>query len=157
MPLLSTYAKFNFVSYVDNNGNNCNIYFPLISDNDNDYYEFRTLFVNNNVLADYSDGYNTGYMNGKNDGYASGEKAGYQNGYKKGKTDGYNSGYSHGVSESNDYTFLGLISACVDAPITYFTSLFNFELLGVNLSGFLTGLFTLCVIVTIVKLCLGGK
>lgn len=151
------YAKFNFISYVDNNGNNCNIYFPLISDNDNDYYGFRILFVNTNGLTDYSDGYNTGYMNGKNDGYASGEKAGYQNGYKKGKTDGYNSGYSYGVSESNDYTFLGLISACIDAPITYFTSLFNFELLGVNLSAFLTGLFTLCVIVTIVKLCLGGK
>lgn len=151
------YAKFNFISYVDNNGNNCNIYFPLISNNDNDYYEFRTLFVNTNGLTDYSDGYNTGYMYGKNDGYANGEKTGYQNGYKKGRTDGYNSGYSHGINESNDYTFLGLISACIDAPITYFTSLFNFELLGVNLSAFLTGLFTLCVIVTIVKLCLGGK
>ena len=151
------YAKFNFISYVDNNGNNCNIYFPLISDNDNDYYELRTLFVNTNGLTDYSDGYNDGYMNGKNDGYASGEKTGYQNGYKKGKTDGYNSGYSYGVRESNDYTFLGLISACIDAPISYFTSLFNFELLGFNLSSFFKVVFTICVIVTIIRLCFGRK
>ena len=149
------YSKFNFISYVDNNGNNCNIYFPLFSGNDNDYYEFRTLFVNTNGLTDYSDGYNAGYITGKNDGYVTGKKVGYDNGYTAGKTFGYNNGYNAGTQDSNQYTFLNLISSCIDAPITYFQSLFNFELLGVNLQGFLTGLFTLCVIVTIIKLCLG--
>lgn len=108
-----------------------------------------------------SEKYNQGYLNGESDGYTKGysvgKNDGYNQGFSQGKNVGYNNGYNQGVSESNDYTFLGLISATIDAPITYFTSLFNFELLGVNLSAFLTGLFTLCVIITIVRLVLGGK
>lgn len=120
----------------------------------------RTYYFDNNFnFTDneyYNQGFNAGQQDGYNIGYNAGESAGYKDGYSVGQTTGYNNGYSDGMEDSNQYTFLNLLSATIDAPVKYFQSLFNFELLGVNLQGFLTGLFTLCVIVTIVKLCLGG-
>lgn len=123
-------------------------------------YEHRTYYfedgldLTNNQY--YNQGYATGLSNGYNNGFAEGQDSGYDMGYKAGELFGYNNGYSEGSEDSNQYTFLNLVSSVIDAPMTYFTSLFNFELLGVNLQGFLMALFTLCVIVTIVKLCLGG-
>lgn len=149
--------KFNFISYVAKNGASINIVIPLASDFENDYYPLTTYYLEGGISDSYNDGFSNGQLFGYENGYKKGNSDGYNDGFSKGKNVGFENGYSKGISESNDYTFLGLISACIDAPITYFTSLFNFELLGVNLSAFLTGLFTLCVIVTIVKLCLGGK
>lgn len=100
-------------------------------------------------------GYNNGYDNGVTNGSKDGYNTGYDDGYKKGNLTGYSVGYDKGVNDAGNYTFTGLLSAVIDTPIKYFQSLFNFEFLGINLSAFLTGLFTLCVIVTIVKLCMG--
>lgn len=150
-------GKFNFISYVCKNGASITLVIPLLSNLDLDYFDLTTYFLEGGVSDSYNDGYYNGRTTGYSEGYQKGTSNGYSTGYDKGKKDGFNTGYSKGVGESNDYTFLGLLSACIDAPITYFTSLFNFELLGVNLSAFLTGLFTLCVIVTIVRLVLGGK
>lgn len=149
--------KFNFISFVAKNGASINIVIPLASDFENDYFPLTTYYLEGGISDSYNDGFSNGQLFGYENGYKKGNSDGYNDGFSKGKNVGFENGYSKGISESNDYTFLGLISACIDAPITYFTSLFNFELLGVNLSAFLTGLFTLCVIVTIVKLCLGGK
>lgn len=148
-------SKYNFISYIDENDNNVNIIIPLDSNYDNDYYSFHTVFLTGGISDSYSNGYNYGYLDGYNYGYNDAKNEYYNVGYFDGKKYGYEIGYNKGINESNDYTFLGLISACIDAPITYFTSLFNFELLGVNLSSFLTAIFTLCIIVTIVRLCLG--
>jgi len=38
-----------------------------------------------------------------------------------------------------------------------FSDLFNFNFLGINLLGLITGLFTLAMIILIIKLILGGK
>lgn len=88
---------------------------------------------------------------------------GYNAGYNKGTADlnnirynAYTQGKNDGIESANKYSFLGLISAVIDAPIKAFTSLFNFELLGVNLSAFMFGLITLALIIFIVKLFLGG-
>ncbi len=75
--------------------------------------------------------------------------------YRKGVSDGYNNGYNvgfnDGVQDSNDYSFLGLMSSVVDVPVKAFTSLFNFEVLGVNLKDFLLGLFGIAVVITILR------
>ena len=113
-------------------------------------------FLNNYDETIYNSGYSAGYDVGMAQAGSNNYNAGYQYGYNVGKGVGYSSGYSDGTDDAGRYTFTGLISACIDAPIHYFTSLFNFELLGVNLQSFFTGLFTLCVIVTIIRLCLGG-
>ena len=52
---------------------------------------------------------------------------------------------------------MSLIGSVIDVPVNAFTSLLNFEVLGVNLLAFITGLLTLAVVIFIVKLCIGGK
>ena len=113
----------------------------------------RIYYLNTDYLN--SDNYNQGYSSG----YSAGQQAGYNAGLNDGANNvsgvqynaGYSAGYSVGVAESNHYSFLGLISAVIDAPIKAFTGLFNFDLLGVNILNFITALFTLAVIITIVK------
>lgn len=101
--------------------------------------------------------YENGYTNGYTDGLSDGSSFGYTDGYNAGQTIGYENGYSAGLVAGGDHTFMSLIGAVIDAPVSAFTSLLNFELLGVNLLGFITGLLTLAIIVFIIKLCLGGK
>lgn len=97
--------------------------------------------------ASYSAGYNDGYSVGN----SAGESSGYKKGYSVGDNAGYSRGYNAGVADSNDYTFLGLMSSVVDAPIKAFTGLFNFEVFGINLSDFVLGVSTLCIIIFVVR------
>lgn len=105
----------------------------------------------------YTEGYNTGYSVGYRVGYNEGSSEGYDSGYTEGNREGYNTGYAEGVEDSNQYTFLGLVGAVIDAPIQAFTNLFNFELFGTNIKNLLLALFTASVIVVVVKFSLGGK
>ncbi|HIU06668.1 MAG TPA: hypothetical protein IAC46_03685 [Candidatus Onthoplasma faecigallinarum] len=99
--------------------------------------------------ADYSIAYDKGYYDGN--------KEGSTNGYNTGYDTGYYNGYNEGINDSNAYTFTNLIGSVLDAPISAFTSLLNFDILGVNLLAFISGLFTLAIIIFIIKLFLGGK
>lgn len=162
--LVNINGYYNYVSYIFSSGFRFNILIPTTYNSRNSYsyypysyFQTRTYNIPNTTTSDYNNGYNYGYTEGYNKGNQSGYEDGYDEGYGVGNNIGFNNGYTEGVDSANDYTFLSLISATIDAPVSYFQSLFNFELLGVNLQGFLTGLFTLCVIVTIFKLCLGGK
>lgn len=80
------------------------------------------------------------------------EYIGYNDGYEKGHTDGYNVGYNDGLNKGDRFNFFSLISAVVDAPIHAFYTLFNFDVLGVNLANFALGLFSLAVVLTILKI-----
>lgn len=104
----------------------------------------------------YNSGYNNGYQDAR-EGFEE-EKSGiYDSGFEQGKLAGYNDGYNAGKDVSNNYTFLGLIGAVFDAPIEAFKGLFNFEILGTNMLGFVLALLTLSVIIVIIKIALGGK
>lgn len=104
----------------------------------------------------YNLGYNNGYQDAKEDFEE--EKTGiYNSGFGQGKVAGYNDGYNAGKDVSANYTFLGLIGAVFDAPIEAFKGLFNFEILGTNMQGFVLALLTLSVIIVIIKIALGGK
>lgn len=120
------------------------------------YYSDRTYFLVKDLTDNeyYNQGYANGSSAGYSSGYAEGEAAGYRDGYGVGNGVGYNNGYSDGVEAGGNYTFFSLISAVIDAPVQAFMGLFNFELLGVNLAGFFTGLLTLAFIVTVVRLIL---
>lgn len=146
-------------TFFDSLGNSFIITVTCIDFDEQFSNNYFTYYLDSNYYRNLSDNvvYQDGYNKGIDVGYSQGYDSGYYDGYDDGKRAGYRNGYSAGVGESNDYTFLGLISACIDAPLTYFTSLFNFDLLGVNLSAFIASLFTLCVIITVVKLCIGGK
>ena len=101
---------------------------------------------------DYRVGYASGYAKGNSDGYSRGTSDGYSSGYNSGITVGYNNGYNEGVEHGSDYTFTSLVSSFIDVPVQTFMGLFNFELLGVNLAGFFTGLLTLAFILTVVRI-----
>lgn len=164
-----TYTSYyNYVRYIDINNRSLTIVIEGFSDNfdfDDRFYlytflDFRTYYLTDpSNFSDnefYNSGYQSGLADGYNNGFTSGKSEGYNLGYNAGEIFGYNKGHQDGSEDSGQYTFLSLVSSVIDAPMTYFQSLFNFELLGVNLQGFLMALFTLCVVVTIIKLCLGG-
>lgn len=56
-----------------------------------------------------------------------------------------------------DYSFFGLISAVIDAPIKAIRGLLNFDILGVNMFAFVTSLFSLAVILMLIKFILGTR
>lgn len=105
-------------------------------------------------IGDYSLGYKEGY----NQGLMTPNAELFNEGYEKGKTDGYRNGYdvgfTAGATDGNDYTFTGLLSAIFDVPVKTFTSLFNFDLLGVNLANFFLSMLTLAVVLAVVRMLL---
>lgn len=104
----------------------------------------------------YNAGYNEGFSYGKDVGRDEGRDLGYDEGYSNGRQQGYNEGradgFTQGVADANEYTFAGLIGAVFDAPIQAFQGLFSFDVLGVDLSGFLLSLLTCGIALCIIKL-----
>lgn len=102
------------------------------------------------TTATYDGAYNAGYEDAK---------AKYDNlsAYMPGGVE-YQKIYDLGklAGSSENYTFFGLISAVIDAPIKAFTGLFNFEIFGVNIKSFLLSLFTIALVIAIVKLFMGN-
>lgn len=86
----------------------------------------------------------------------SARQEGYNKGYQEGKVVGEDIGFVKGVQTQGDYSFMGLLGAVFDAPIQAFKGLLSFEVLGVNMSAFVSSLFGLAVILLILKLILGG-
>lgn len=150
----------NKVYYYDENNNyicfvfvvwicpSTDVYKPFLFEDKS--YHFNLDFSDNEY---YDAGYTDGYLQGNSDG----NSKGYEDGYKAGEIVGYGNGYNVGLEYGTDYSFNGLIGAVIDAPVSAFTSLLNFELFGVNILGLVTGLLSLAVIVLIIKLCMGGR
>lgn len=152
---LST-QKYNFISYIDSYNHSFNFFIPLDSQYDSDYWSLRTYYLSTDSIVNdsYSLGYNEGYRTGYDLGNTRGQEKGYTNGYNTGKNDGYNLGYNQALENGEKYTFTALISSVIDVPVKAFTSLFNFEILGVNLSGFFLGLLTCCIVIGVIRLIL---
>lgn len=104
--------------------------------------QFMGLTSNQSVIV----GYNSGYNVGLNDGYG--------NGYSVGLSEGKSLGYNMGVSSANNYSFLGLFGAVVDAPITALSGLLNFDLLGFNMLNFFYALCTCALVIAVVRMIL---
>ena len=112
---------------------------PINADHlDNDYYKACTDL---NYYDDINNAYNDGYDNGYGTGYQT----------------GYNEGLAHADYDSTALTvFTGIVSIAL-TPINMFLKIFNFEILGINLTGLISGILTLAVVVIIIRLILGGK
>lgn len=102
-----------------------------------------SIILGNSFTAGYNSGWWEGYKKAKNE-ISSSYQSGYQAGYNAGK-------------DMGNYSFFNLIGSIVDAPISYFSSLFDFTILGTNLRAFLLGLFTLSVVLILVRIALGKK
>lgn len=131
------------------------------------HFIIQALGVSNRVLENFIDrtyyfdadsqGYNYGYSIGSQEGYTTGYDDGYSTGRDEGWTLGDRYGYNRGLQDANDYSFLGLISAVVDAPITIFKGLFNFSIFGTNMGQFLLSLASITLVIVIVRFVLARK
>ena len=139
--LSTSLSSFSLIEYSNFKLNSISLIFANI-----DY--LHNIGVSSNISNTVS------YENGFNDGINSVDTDKY---FNNGFTAGYNSGKHDGIASANDYSFISLFGAIFDAPVKAFTSLFNFNLLGVNILSLITALFTLCVIVVIIRFCFGGK
>lgn len=95
----------------------------------------------------YSNGYAAGYadaMNSNADSFT-------QTAFRKGYNEGYDHGFADGNVVATEGNFASLVYAVVEAPFNTFSSLFNFEILGVNMLGFVGSLLTLVVVLFVVK------
>lgn len=134
-----------------------------LGDKNDAYWEGRYEGYEYGYSQGNSDGYHEGYDVGNNDGYKSGYNEGYDIGYDEGNNYGYNyghnlgynDGYEAGSYNAEHYTFLSLIGAVVDAPLGAFKSMFDFDILGVNMTGFLLSLFSISIILVVIKIAMG--
>lgn len=121
-------------------------------------------FVKDGVFFDYflAEGldediaYNIGYKDGYK--YANGtintSSDSYIYGYETGQLKGYSDGYAQGTADSGQYTFFSLISSVIDVPIKAIKGLLDFNLFGVDMSSLYLSLFTLCIVIMVIKLLL---
>ena len=103
---------------------------------------FMGLTSSLDVVSQYNSGYNAGVSDG------------YSNGYSNGLIDGKNIGYNDGVKSANNYSFLGLLGAVVDAPIQAVSGLLNFDLLGFNMLNFFYALVTCALVIAVIRMIL---
>lgn len=113
---------------------------------------FRAYSMKCNFLpnSDYQSIYDSGFKAGQSDINTG---AYYNNGYNV----GYQEGVIKGASEANNYSFLGVIGAMIDAPLNSILALLDFDLLGFNMKGLFSALLMLSFIILIIRLLLGGK
>ena len=64
---------------------------------------------------------------------------------------GYDKGYAAGVAAGGNNNFMSLITAVVDAPITAFTSLLDFDILGYNMKNLALALLTAGLLVAAIR------
>ena len=64
---------------------------------------------------------------------------------------GYDKGYTAGVAAGGNNNFMSLITAVVDAPITAFTSLLDFDILGYNMKDLALALLTAGLLVAAIR------
>lgn len=118
--------------------------------NADDYYHAYHINLVYYPATSYSEGYDAGFLAGQSD-------INTQQYYNYGYSQGFSAGEISGAANANNYTFLGVIGAVIDAPIAGLKGLLNFNLLGYNMQGFVLALLTLSVIILIIRLILGGK
>lgn len=101
---------------------------------------YGNMLLSNDVAFDYNEAYKQGVKDTEDEKYFS---------WYLGR---YDQGLADGKASNQDYSFLTLIGAVIDAPIKAITGLFNFDLLGFNMSGFFFALVTCALIISVVRL-----
>lgn len=89
-----------------------------------------------------------GYLDGYNAGYQAGTTTGYNTGYDT----GYATGYTDGVN--TDTTVFNIFNGILTIgmiPINVFLAMFDFTILGINISNFVMSLLTVLVTLWIVR------
>lgn len=77
-----------------------------------------------------------------------GREQGIQSGYNT----GYSQGYQAGLNTAERGSFVNAVSTVLGAPVTVVSRFLDFEILGYNMLAFVAGLFTLMIIVKIIRI-----
>lgn len=99
--------------------------------------------------ATYKSPSNENFTNGYNQGYKDGEKTGYSNGYSNGLNDG--------IKDNTVFNIFNGILNIAMVPVNFFLSIFNFEILGINMAGFVSALLTISIVIFLLRLIKGSK
>lgn len=146
------------------------------------FYDFVYIVDGYDFSIMLNDGYALGYQQGLNAGNKATEEQlkhyeqiGYENGKSQGLVIGRQEGYNQGVLDANDYSFFSLFTSVFDAPITAIVGkwgdsdgdgvyqreggMLNFYIPGldINFAPFLLSLFTIGIIVLIIRFILARK
>lgn len=148
----------NFIIYSFTDTNNWRFVFSFRSNitfNESIGYKYDKFYNFNSVNFSDNEIFQNGYDAGYNLGLDEGTTEGYNNGYSTGYDVGFGNGRNEGIQNANNYSFLGLFGAMIDAPLIGLRSLFNFEFLGINLLSFITSLLTIALITFVIKKLMG--
>ena len=125
----------------------------------------RSILISDNYDLGFQNGREVGFDEGYDEGFDEGRGEGFDEGYADGKYDAnntvtttsasYNAGYNYGVESASTFTFNSLLSAVFDVPVRTLLSMLNFEILGVDMSGFFLSLITICVVLFVIRLIMG--
>lgn len=99
--------------------------------------------------ANYNSPSNENFTNGYNQGLKDGEKNGYSNGYSDGLNDG--------IKDNTIFNIFNGILNIAMVPVNFFLGIFNFEILGINMAGFVSALLTISIIIFLLRLIKGSK
>lgn len=100
----------------------------------------------NMAVGGYNAGYETGYNIGKEDGVSQGYDTGYSDGYASGvETNGTAFTIFNGILN------IGMI------PVNFFLAMFNFNILGINISNFILSLISVLITIYIYRLATAKK
>jgi len=137
------------------------------------YNDGYTAGVNATYSSAYEQGYNQGYDGGYKDGddhgivtgrseYAVGTtkyNAIFQAGEDVGEERGYSIGYQKAINDgvTGGSAFYNMLKNIATYPVRIFSEGLDVEIFGVNVGGFLLGVAMIFIVVTIIKLVLGGR
>lgn len=123
---------------------------------------FSTYPPGSEYAEGYNQGFDLGHDYGYNDGYVDGHAVGYEAGEADGERTGYLQGYAVGYSdaESTDENINSIFMGIAEIgllPINIFLSIFNFEILGVNITGVVSALMSLMLVIIVLRMIMSGK
>ena len=78
----------------------------------------------------------------------------YNEGYANGYTEGFNEGFS---ADSTAVTIFNGILNIALVPINFFLAIFNFEILGINISSFVSAILSVCLVIIVIRFITGKK
>lgn len=166
---------YNYIRYYDEYNNYFEYAIPVSLDNDTVNNPAALLFqprsyYTSNSQSGYNDGYTAGFNDSesywKNDFLNSSDFIAvardrfydtFINDYKMSTSYknaihlAYEDGRIAGLSQGGQFNFTTMLSAAINAPLSAFKDMINFELLGVNLLGLFTGLFTVAFVLFVVR------
>ncbi len=101
------------------------------------------------TIGSFNQGKQEGYQNGYQVGYEAGKSDGEHAGYNKGYTTGYNQG-----RDAPEYSFKEFFIGLGDSFVTIYTSMLNYEFLGINIAGLIGTVVVIITILIVTKIIL---